>query len=72
MKIHTVGAELFYADGQKNGQTDTTNLISAFRKFANAIKYLVLFISRPSISPTYKIVFIIWAPTWRSFDIASV
>jgi hypothetical protein len=34
MKIHTVGAELFQADGR----TDMTNLIVAFRNFAKAPK----------------------------------
>jgi hypothetical protein len=34
MKIPTVGAELFYADGQ----TDMTKLIVTFRNFANAPK----------------------------------
>jgi hypothetical protein len=38
IKIHTVGAELFHADGR----TDTTKLIVAFRNCANApIKYLI-------------------------------
>jgi len=32
MKIHPVGAVLFYADGQ----TDMTKLIVTFRNFANA------------------------------------
>jgi hypothetical protein len=34
MKICTVEAELFHADGQ----TDTTKIIFAFRNFANAPK----------------------------------
>ena len=34
MKIHPLGAELFHADGQ----TDMTNLIVVFRKFANTPK----------------------------------
>ena len=34
MKIRPVEAELFHADGQ----TDTANLIVAFRDFANALK----------------------------------
>jgi len=34
MKILTVGAELFFADGR----TDMTKLIVAFRNFANAPK----------------------------------
>jgi len=32
------GAELLYADGRTDGRTDTTKLIVAFRKFANALK----------------------------------
>jgi hypothetical protein len=36
MKIRPVGAELFHADGQADGQTDMTKLIVAFRNFANA------------------------------------
>jgi len=36
MKIHSVGVELFHADRQ----TDMTNLIVAFRNFANALKKL--------------------------------
>jgi hypothetical protein len=43
MKIRPVGAELYHADGgaggRTDGQTDMTNLIVAFRKFANAPKY---------------------------------
>jgi len=38
MKISQVGAELFYADGRKDGQTDITKLKVAFRHFANAAK----------------------------------
>jgi hypothetical protein len=34
MKIHLVGAELFHADGK----TDMTNLLIAFRNFANVAK----------------------------------
>jgi len=34
MKIRSVGVELFHADRQ----TDMTNLIVAFRNFANALK----------------------------------
>ena len=36
MKIRPVGAELFHADAQKDGQTDMTKSIIAFRNFANA------------------------------------
>jgi len=32
MKILPVGAELFYADGQKVGQTGLTKIAAAFRK----------------------------------------
>ena len=38
MKIHTVGTELFHAEGRTDGQTDMTKLIVAFRNFANAPK----------------------------------
>jgi len=37
MKNRPVGAELFHA-GEKYGRTDMTNLIIAFRNFANATK----------------------------------
>jgi hypothetical protein len=33
MKIHPVRAELFHADGEKDGRTDMTKLIVAFRNF---------------------------------------
>jgi hypothetical protein len=38
MKIPPLGAELFHADGQTDGQTDMTKLIMAFRKFAKTPK----------------------------------
>ena len=38
IEIHPVGAELFHADGEKNGRTDMTKLTVAFRNFANAPK----------------------------------
>jgi Fe-S-cluster formation regulator IscX/YfhJ len=42
IEILSVRAELFYADGRTDGQTarwtDMTNLIVAFRNFANAPK----------------------------------
>ena len=38
IKIRPVGAELFHADGQTDGQTDTSKLIVAFRNVANAPK----------------------------------
>jgi hypothetical protein len=36
MKICLVGAELFYAEGRTDSQTDMTKLRVAFRNFANA------------------------------------
>ena len=38
MKIHSVGTELYHADGQTYRQTAITKLIVAFRNFANAPK----------------------------------
>jgi hypothetical protein len=38
MKIRSVGAELFHADGQTGRQTDITKLKVAFRNFAKAPK----------------------------------
>ena len=38
MKIRPVGAELVYADGWTDGQTDMTKSVVAFRSFANAPK----------------------------------
>ena len=38
MKILSVGAELFCADGRTGGQTDMTKLIVALRYFAKAPK----------------------------------
>jgi hypothetical protein len=38
MKIRPVGAELFHADGQRDGWSDMTKLIVAFNNFANAPK----------------------------------
>jgi tryptophan 2,3-dioxygenase len=38
MEILSVRAELFHADGQRAIWTDMTNLIVAFRNFANAPK----------------------------------
>jgi hypothetical protein len=44
MKIRSVGAKLFHADGQTDRQTDMTKLIVAFRNFANAPKsYRILY-----------------------------
>jgi hypothetical protein len=37
-EICPVGAELFHADGQTDGQADTTKLIVAFSNFANGPK----------------------------------
>ena len=45
MKIRLVGAELFHADprtdGRRDGRTDMTKLIVAFRSYANAPKKYV-------------------------------
>jgi hypothetical protein len=38
IKISQVGAELFHADSRKDGQTDVTNLIVAFRNAVTAPK----------------------------------
>ena len=38
IKILAMGAELFHADKQTDGQTDMTKLIVAFCNFANAPK----------------------------------
>jgi len=38
VKIPTVGAGLFHAEGQRDRQTDMTNLIVTFRNYANAPK----------------------------------
>jgi hypothetical protein len=38
IRIRPVEAELFHADGRKDGQTDMTKLIVAFRNFGNAPK----------------------------------
>jgi len=38
MKIRPAGAELFHADRQTDGQTDTAKLTVAFRYFVNAPK----------------------------------
>jgi hypothetical protein len=40
MEIHLVGAELFHADAQTEGQIHMTKLIVAFRSFSNAPKNL--------------------------------
>ena len=50
MKISSVGAESFLADGR----TDAAELIVAFRNFANALKSLVFFISRET-SPFFRV-----------------
>jgi len=36
--ILRIGAELFHADGQKEGQADMTKLTVGFRHFVNAAK----------------------------------
>ena len=41
MKICPVGAKLFHADGQTDGQTDMTKLTVALNKFTNAPKIAV-------------------------------
>ena len=41
MKIFSVEAELFHADGQADRQTDMTKLRVAFHNFANASKTAV-------------------------------
>jgi hypothetical protein len=38
IKIRPVGAELFHADRQTNGQTDMTKITVAFRNFSNSHK----------------------------------
>jgi hypothetical protein len=38
MKILPVGAELLHTDGRKDGRTDITKLIVAFRNFAKTPK----------------------------------
>ena len=40
MKIRLVGAELLHADGRTDRETDTMQLMFAFRSFANAPKKL--------------------------------
>jgi hypothetical protein len=42
MKIYLVGAELFHADGRKDGRTDMTKLIVAFRSVVKAPKNATL------------------------------
>ena len=42
MKIPVVGAELFHVDQETDGRTDMTELIIAFRTFANAPKISML------------------------------
>jgi hypothetical protein len=46
MKILSLGAELFHADGRTD-KTDMMKLIVAFRNFANAPKNAKLFLSTP-------------------------
>jgi hypothetical protein len=41
MKIRPVGAELFYADGQRVRRTYMTKLIVAFRNLANVLKKII-------------------------------
>ena len=49
MKIPSVGAELFRADGRTDGQTDMTMLIVAFRNLANAPKVLTIHVQNVNI-----------------------
>jgi hypothetical protein len=42
MKIRSVGAQLFHADEQTDGQTDMTKVIFAFRSFVNAPKMVTI------------------------------
>jgi hypothetical protein len=42
MDSRPVGAELFHADRRTDGQTDMTNLIVAFRNFANAARDILV------------------------------
>jgi hypothetical protein len=62
-KIHLVGAELFYEDGQTDIAADMTKLIVAFSNFANASKnglyscrefILVLFMPSSASSSTKR------------------
>jgi hypothetical protein len=50
MKIRPVGADLFYAEGRKDGRTegrtDMTKLIVAFSTCANSPKIFTLFVSK--------------------------
>ena len=48
IKILPLGAELFHADRQTDGQTETSKLIVAFCKFANAPKKLIFVKQTPS------------------------
>ena len=43
MKISTVGAEVFHADGQIDGETDIIKLIIALCNFANTPKTHISF-----------------------------
>ena len=38
MKIPPVGAEVYHAEGQTDGETNMTKLIVTFRNFSNAFK----------------------------------
>jgi hypothetical protein len=51
MKIHSVGAELFHADGQR---ADMTKLIVAFCSFAKRLK-ITLFSNKGQVRITYKV-----------------
>ena len=58
MKIRRLGAEFFHTDGRTD--TDTTQLIVAFRNFANAPKNLYVSVSFcPLCAPTKYSIFIV-------------
>jgi hypothetical protein len=57
MKIRSVGAKLFFSDGQKKNETDTrtdmTKITNVFRNFANAPKYLSILGTISNIKPIF-------------------
>jgi hypothetical protein len=57
IKIRPVGTEVFHADRQTGGQTDMTQLIIAFRSFANTPKTRLFVIGScyPSVYPAYRL-----------------
>jgi len=52
MKIRSVGAKLFHADGRTDGETDMTKLRFDFLKFATKLKKLQFL---PSVQPFFNI-----------------